>query len=423
MKLHVGLYPVTGRELNGALGDLGVLLPLEAALIAINGLNPTTTLLGVGIIYILSGLYFRIPMPVQPLKALSALAIAHQSPPSVIAAAALLMAGALFALSATRGIKLLEKIVPIPVVRGVQIGLGFLLLKSAYQMVFQKPFLLSGQQAAVELASLAVPGGVLLGLASVVLLFVLLRLKSIPAALVVAALGIGTALFTIGGDAVWRLGPAPLSLALPSASDFWPALVLLVVPQLPLTLANSVIATADAAKAYFGDRAERATPTRIAMSVALGNLWAGLTGGLPNCHGCGGLTAHYRLGARTPLATGFLGLVLIGVAVLFGRSALEIRSLLPAATLGVLLFYVGVQHIILGVNVDSTIHLVLAAVVAVVSMAFGGNLAIGAGVGLAVYWTSRFVARRGRRQSAVAPSQKPAFRRVVAALERVVPSA
>ncbi|MBI4313066.1 MAG: hypothetical protein HY681_15000 [Chloroflexi bacterium] len=423
MKLRVGPYQWTGRELNGALGDLGVLLPLEAALIAINGLNPTTTLLGVGIIYILSGFYFRIPMPVQPLKALSALAIAHHSPPGVIAAAALLMAGFLFALSATRGIKLLEKIVPIPVVRGVQIGLGFLLLKSAYQMVFLKPFLLSGQKAHVNVASLAIPGGVLLGLVSVVLLFVLLRLKSIPAALVVAAVGIVTALFTLGGDAVWRIGPAPLNLSLPSAGDFWPALVLLVVPQLPLTLANSVIATADAAKAYFGGKAERATPTRIAMSIALGNLWAGLTGGLPNCHGCGGLTAHYRLGARTPLATAFLGVMLIGVALLFGRSAMEIRSLLPAATLGVLLFYVGVQHIILGVNVDSTVQLALAAVVAVVSMAFGGNLAVGAAAGLAVYWGARLVARKGRWQPAVASPQKPAFKRVVAALERVVPSA
>ncbi len=409
--------------MNGALGDLGVLLPLEAALIAVNGLNPTTTLLGVGVIYILSGHYFRLPMPVQPLKALAALAIAHQSPPSLIAAAALLMAGALFFLSATKGIRLLEKIVPLPVVRGVQIGLGFLLLRSAYQMVFQKPFLLNGHQGYLNVVGLAVPAGALLGLGSVVLLLLLLRVKSIPAALVIAAVGIGAALLTMGDATIWKLGPAPLSIDLPSASDFWPALVLLVVPQLPLTLANSVIATADAAKAYFGDGAKRATPTRIALSIALGNLWAGLSGGLPNCHGCGGLTAHYRLGARTPLATTFLGLVLIGVAVIFGRSALEVRALLPAATLGVLLFYVGVQHIILGLNVKSAMHLTLAGMVAAISMAFAGNLAIGALAGLALYWISKYVAHKRRWQLPEGGAEKAALRRIVTALERVVPSA
>src|SRR3990172_4852811 len=110
MKLHIGPYSLTLKELSGGLGDLGVLIPLEAALIAVNGLNPTTTLLGVGTIYILAGLYFHIPMPVQPLKALSVIAIAHNSASAVIAAAALLMAGALALLSVTRAITLLEKV-------------------------------------------------------------------------------------------------------------------------------------------------------------------------------------------------------------------------------------------------------------------------------------------------------------------------
>ncbi|MSQ40238.1 MAG: sulfate permease, partial [Dehalococcoidia bacterium] len=106
MKLRIGPYLLTPKELSGGLGDLGILIPLEAALVAVNGLNPTTTLFGVGITYILAGWYFRIPMPVQPLKALAVIAIAHQSPPSVIAAAALLMAGSLAFLSATGAMRL-----------------------------------------------------------------------------------------------------------------------------------------------------------------------------------------------------------------------------------------------------------------------------------------------------------------------------
>ncbi|MBI4298453.1 MAG: hypothetical protein HY666_01655 [Chloroflexi bacterium] len=422
MKLRLGPYVLTPKEFSGGLGDLGVLIPLEATLIAVNGLNPTTTLFGVGMVYILSGWYFRIPMPVQPLKALAVIAIAHNSPPSVIAAAALLMAGSLAILSAVGAIRLLDKVVPLAVVRGVQIGLGLLLLKSAYHLVFQRPFLLSGQLSYANLGGLSLPSGILLGIGSAALLLTLVRLPSLPAALVVVAIGIGVGVSTAESTFEWMIGPAPVTFGLPSVGDFWPALVLLVLPQLPLTLTNSVIATADAARTYFGGRAERATTPRIAMSIALGNLWAGLTGGLPNCHGCGGLTAHYRLGARTPLATTFLGLMLIAVALLFGRSAWEVRGLLPSATLGALLFYVGMQHILLGLNIRTLAQLSIAVLVAAVSMAFGGNLAIGALTGLAMYWGSRWLSRRYGWQSLQTAAGRPLPEKLVRSLERMIPS-
>ncbi len=422
MKLPDGLYRLTPGEFSGGLGDLAILIPLEAALIAVNGLNPTATLLAVGIMYILAGFYFRIPMPVQPLKALSVIAIAHGAAPSVIAAAALLMAGALALLSATKALNLLERAFALPVVRGIQIGLGLLLLKSAYQMVFQRPFLLNGYQTYVDVGGLSVPMGVLLGTGSVLLLFLVLRLRSVLAALVVVGVGVGTGLLVGGGPSEWRLGPVPLDFGVPSPEDFWTALVLLVVPQLPLSLANSVIATADAAKAYFPGQASRVTPTRIAVSMALGNLWAGLSGGLPNCHGSGGLTAHYRLGARTPLATAFLGALLIVVALLFGRSAWEVRSLLPSATLGALLSYVGVQHILLGLNIRTLAQLSVAVWVAAVSMAFGGNLAMGALSGLALYWGSRWLSRRYEWRSLQAVAAQPVPAKLVGSLERIIPS-
>ncbi|MBI4306470.1 MAG: hypothetical protein HY678_09160 [Chloroflexi bacterium] len=399
------------------------MIPLEAALIAINGLNPTTTLFGVGIAYLLAGAYFRIPMPVQPLKALAVIAIAHQSPPTVIAAAALLMAGALAALSLTNAIRTIERAVPVPVVRGVQLGLGFLLVKGAYQMIFQKPFFLGGENVLAEVAGVSMPLGIILGLGSALLLVLVLRLRPVPAAVLVIVLGVLSGLMVSDAVSGWRFGPAPLAFEFPSPGDFLTALVLLVIPQLPLTLANSVMATADAAKTYFGEQAKRATPSRIAFSVAVGNLWAGLTGGLPNCHGCGGLTAHYRLGARTPLATAVLGTVLIVIAIVFGRSAMEVRNLLPAATLGALLLYVGIQHVFLGLNVKATPHLLLVVLIAAVSMAAGGNLAIGAAAGLVLYWGIRWTAARYGLRLADRPAERPVFIRVVGALERIVPSA
>ena len=372
------LRPVHG-EISGAFADLGVLIPLEAALIAVNGVNPTSTLLGVGIAYIAAGWYFRIPMPVQPLKAFSVIAISQALSPMVIAAGAILMGLSLFLLASTRAIEYLHRVVPQQVVRGVQFALGLILVRSAWSMVFSKPFLVGGDEFRyVDLASLEVSAGVLL--------LLLIWRPLLPAAAVVAVAGVLIGLVVERGGGQLALGPAPVTLGLPALEHYSVALVTLVIPQLPLTLANSVIATVDTARTYFGQDARRVTPVRTSLSVAAGNLWAGLVGGLPMCHGSGGLTAHYRMGARTPVATTITGAVLIAVAVLFGRSALEVRNLMPYAVLGALLAYVGVQHLLLGLKVKDRRHLIVVAIVGVVALMPFANLAMGAGVGLAASW-------------------------------------
>lgn len=387
--------PGLSGELSGAFADLGVLVPLEAALIAVNGLSPTTTLLGVGLAYLLAGRYFGIPMPVQPLKAFSALAVASQVSPQVIAAGALWMAALLALLAASGLVDGLSRWTPIGVVRGVQLGLGVLLLKSGWDFIVAKPFLITGHRPILDLAGQAVPWGVPVALAGGALLVALLRYRRLPAALVLLAVGgaLGVAVVPAGTFAHLRLGPAPIEPALPSAADFLAALPLLVVPQLPLTLANSVLATSDAAAAYFGRQARRATPRAVSFSIALGNLWAGLAGGLPMCHGCGGLTAHYRLGARTPLATAILGALLLAVGLLFGAAALEARAVVPYPIYGVLLGYVGVEHLKLGWAAPHRAARAVAVLTAAVAMAFEGNLAVGAAAGLA----GAFVVRLARR--------------------------
>lgn len=392
--MRIGIYSLTIKEISGGLADLGIMIPLLVALISINGLSSTTMLLGVGVIYIISSWYFRIPMPVQPLKSLAIVAIARGLSPSVIAAAALLIAFIFGILSMFRGIKILEKVIPNPVIRGIQIGLGIILVKSAYQMVFGKSFVFKNHISSITLGSLTIPIGVLIGLGSIILLLILLnRLRQWPAALVILLIGVGIGFYSLSTDLSWVIGPSQISFGLPKLADFPLAFSLLVVPQVPLTLANSIYATADAAKTYFGEQARKATPSRISWSIALGNLWAGLAGGLPNCHGSGGLTAHYRLGARTPLATSFLGICLIFTALVFGKSTSQLAGIIPAATLGAILFYVGVQHIFLGMNVKTDFQLLLAFIVGAVSMLFGGNLALGAACGLVIYWTSYWIFR------------------------------
>lgn len=371
-------------ELGGAFADLGVLIPLEAALIAVNGLNPTTTLLGVGTAYIAVGRYYDLPMPVQPLKAFAAIAITTQATPQVIAAGALWMSLLLSLLAATGLIDVLARMVPVGVVRGIQLGLAFLLVKNGWQFVMDEPFLIGGTQMTFELAGHTMLYALPVALLGGALLLLLLPFRWVPAVLVLLVAGglVGSYAAAPGTFSGFSLGPASFSPYLPSPSDFLVALPLLVVPQLPLTLGNSVIATSDAARSYFGVRARKVTPRALCSTIAAGNLWAGLAGGLPMCHGCGGLTAHYRLGARTPLATAIVGGSLIAVALLFGGAALEARSIIPYAIFGVLLAYVGVEHFRLGWSSPDVFSRLVALFTAGAAIYFGGNLAAGAALGL-----------------------------------------
>ncbi len=388
--MRIGPYPVTRGEISGAFADLGVLVPLEAALIAINGLNPTTTLLGIGVIYIAAGWYFRIPMPVQPLKAFSAIAIATQVDSPVIAAGALTLGVIMAILALTRAVDLLSKVPP-PVIRGIQFGLGLLLIRNGIDLIAGQRFLLDGGPVAAEAGGQAIPPGVLVGGVAVLLLATLVRWPLLPASIVVLGLGLAVGLYVAPEHLVevLRLGPAAPTIALPEPRDFSAAFLLLVVPQLPLSLANSVVSTVDVARAYFGDQASRVTPRNVALAYALGNIWAGLSGGLPNCHGAGGLTAHYRLGARTPAASVIVGTTLVAVALLWGQSASAARALVPLAVFGALLLYVGWEHLLLGLKVTEKKDLIHVLIAGAASHVTGGNLAVGAGVALLSYALAR----------------------------------
>ena len=126
-------------ELGGAFADLGVLVPIAVALIVKNGLSPTAVLLPAGLLYVTAGLVYRLPVPVQPLKAFGAIAIAEGLGVSEIAAGSLLMGGIFVALGATGLIDLAARAFPKPLVRGVQLTVGLLFLKIAWGLVADPP--------------------------------------------------------------------------------------------------------------------------------------------------------------------------------------------------------------------------------------------------------------------------------------------
>jgi sulfate permease, SulP family len=330
-------WPLTRLDVAGAFGDIGVLFPIAIALITLNHLNPTAVFLAAGLTYVLAGWYFQIPISVQPLKAVAAIALAMGLAPSAIASAGVLMGILLAIIAVTNTAALLAKLFTLPIVRGIQLGLGLLLAREGLRLIF-------GRQSILALSNGAPVTGWEIALGAAILLLGFHKSTRYPAALVLLAAGIAVGLLTQWGEMpqfVW--GPLPLQLLHPRADEFWRVLPLLVIPQFALTFGNSIVATQNTAQILYGAQARRVTVRALSTSIALVNLASGMIQGAPMCHGSGGMTAHYRFGARTAKSSYIIGGLCILLA-LFGRAAIGVLHLIPIAILGVFLIYVGIQH-------------------------------------------------------------------------------
>lgn len=358
------------REGAGALGDLGVLVPIAVALVVVNGLSATAVLLPAGLLYVAAGLAYRLPVPVQPLKAFGALAVALGMGPDEVAAGALLLGAVFCVLGLAGALGAAARWVPTAVVRGVQLSVGLLFLRIAWGLVTDPPLAFTDAYRPVW--------WVVGGAAAVALLSVLARRHLITLLWVLLAAG---AVLWHGVDL--ELGPAPLTAPTLTAEVWATAATALVLPQLPLTFANSCLATADVARRYFGAAASRVTPDRLAVSLGLANLLAGGISGMPVCHGAGGMTAHRYFGARTGLAPVLLGSALLALALLAGASLAGLLAAFPLPVLAGLLAVAGLAHVGLVHDVRGRRSWLVVLVVAAAGVL--GQLALGllAGVALA----------------------------------------
>ena len=382
------------RELSGGLGDVGMLIPLAVAMIAVNGLNATAVFGGVGFLYMATALYFRVPVSVQPLKAFAAAAIALGLDAATIAAGALMMSAVLGSLASLGFADRIAARFPVVLVRGIQASVALLLAKAAIELAEKGNW--------PGLAPIDPTLSVGIALASCALLFACRRSNWMPGSLIVLGGGIVVGLLAGGLPQGLEVGPAPVELAVPSGADWGTALTALLLAQLPLTFGNSVVATADVERAYFGERARRLTPNRLAGSISAANLLAGLSGGLPSCHGAGGVTAHYKLGARTRWATFAAGALFLALAIGVGASLPALLTLLAPGALAGMLLFVGIQHALLAATLERADDRLIAATVGVVTL-LSGNLGIGFAVGCALV-AARAALRRvaGERQVAEA---------------------
>ena len=363
------------RELAGAVADIGVLLPIAVALIVANGLSATAVLLPAGLLYVAVALAYALPIPVQPLKAFGAIAIAKDLGSDEIAAGALLMGVIFLVLSRTGLIDLAARAFPKPLIRGVQITVGLLFLKIAWGLVSDPP-------SSFDDAGLGTAAAAALAVAGLILL---IALRKVAISLVLVALG-AVLMLVQAGDQL-TLGPSALALPDLDADVLLTALTVLVIPQVPLSFANSCLATADAARTYFGDRAASIRPGRLAQSLGSANLVAGAISGMPVCHGAGGLTAHHAFGARTGGAPLAMGTALLVIAIAAGSGLAAVLTAFPLPILAALLAAAGFLHIGLARDLEGARDIALALIVAVLGFWF--NLAIGLAVGLVIWWAPR----------------------------------
>ncbi|WP_029898251.1 molybdate transporter family protein [Desulfohalovibrio reitneri] len=390
-------YAFNRMELSGSLGDLGTLLPIAVAMILVNNLSATGIFLGIGLFYIVSGVYFGLTVPVQPMKVVGAYAIATAMAPQEILASSLLMSLFLLAVSLSGGIDVIRKLTPRAVIRGIQLSTGVLLMAGGVRFMLgtskyqelrgaAEPFL-----NAPDLGP--IPFGVLLGVLGGIVTLALLENRRLPAGLAVVVLGLLCGLLFGAGGGLAAISPGfhmpkIMPFGLPAGTDFTFALFALVLPQLPMTLGNASIAYTDLSREYFPEKSGRVTNKRVCVSMALANIGAFLLGGFPMCHGAGGLAAHYRFGARTAGSNLMIGGAFVLLALLLGEDIVAVLNLLPMAVLGVLLLFAGSQLALTILDLRQRKDLFVALLILGITLA--ANLAWGFVVGIALAWALKW---------------------------------
>lgn len=307
-------------DVGGAFGDLGTLLPYALGATTIAGLSPIGVFGGFAIFLISTGLFYGIPIAVQPMKAVGAVILTGNLSPAEIMASGLAIGLVMLVLGASGLAGRLARAVPQSVTTGLQLGLGLTMIAIGLSLMTDMPWLAA---------------------ASLGLLVALLRWPRVPAAALVVALGLGYGYATgqqpsLGASpAAWVLPP------LPSISDMTDALRLAVVPQLALTLTNAVILTAALSRDLFPETSSRANERNLSLSTGLANLLLAPLGAMPMCHGAGGLQAQWRFGARSGLAPLALGLAILALLLALGSQIVAAIALMPMAALGALLAFAG----------------------------------------------------------------------------------
>jgi MFS superfamily sulfate permease-like transporter len=361
------------RELAGSMGDYGTLFPLAIGYIAVCGLNPAGFLVMMGIANIATGLLYRLPMPIEPMKVLAVVAIAQQWTPSMVYASGFGM-GIVWTVFAAIGVmKWIAKVTPEPVIRGIQVALGGILAIEAIKMI---------------------SSWWILGIVSILIGLVLGKNRYAPAAIVLIALGVIIMLI----KKQFNLIESP-RLTLPTITGFrpvevWQTFLQAGFAQIPLTATNAVIATSALIKSYWPERP--VSESRLSLNMGVMNLILPFFGGMPLCHGAGGLAGQYYFGARTGGANIIEGLIEIAMGLFLAGSIAGLFSVFPVAIIGAMMFLVGVELVKFAKGIHWDKDIIPFGITLIVS--FFTNMAYGFLSGFVAYYLIRIALKKRGRQ-------------------------
>jgi len=318
-------------EWAGAFGDVGTLIPFVVAYIAIVKMDPFGVLFSLGASMLASGLYYKTPFPVQPMKAIGAVAATQAAQTATITQSTIygasLVTGLVWLLLGLSGAaRRVGSWTPRYIVVGIVLGLGLGFMLEGIKMM----------SSGWLIATIGIIGTVLL-----------LKNKAFPAMFLLLIFGVACGIAKNPG-LLMSLAALKIQFRLPSIALFdvtWKDMViataLLALPQLPLTLGSAVIAIKEENNRLFPDHP--VTENEVATSTGVMNLLSAVCGGVPMCHGAGGMAGHVAFGAKTGGAPIILGVVLLLVAFFLSGSVGVILELFPRAVLGVILFLTGAQ--------------------------------------------------------------------------------
>jgi MFS superfamily sulfate permease-like transporter len=310
------------QEASGACGDLGTFIPHVIGAMTVAGLAPVGVLSGFGIFLIATGLFYGLPLPVQPMKAVSAVILTGGLRPGEVAAAGMMIGVILLVLGITGWIGRLARAIPQSVSAGLQLGLGLLMGVLGVKLMLETPWI--GFPA----------------LAALILLSRVPRCPVAPIVLAAAAL-VGWASGGAAMPGAVTVAPGIPHLVIPTWAEIWRSLEIAVLPQLSLTLTNAVIVTASLSRELFPATGSVTSERNLALSSGLANVLLCPFGAMPMCHGAGGLQAQYRFGARTGLAPIIFGVVVLVLAVGFADHAAALFAIIPMGAVGALLILAG----------------------------------------------------------------------------------
>ncbi|KAM3075079.1 hypothetical protein ACMFMG_007463 [Clarireedia jacksonii] len=319
-------------EISGAFGDLGTLLPLMIALAVNHSISLSTTLVFSGLWNILTGVAFGIPLPVQPMKAIAAVAISRKFSVEETVSAGYTVAGVVLVLSITGLLRWFTNLIPTPVVKGIQVGAGLSLILSAGSSLLQ-PLGWTTPNAGDNLlwASFAF-----------VILLITQKYPKLPYALAIFILGLLLSVYIAGPASLPSLGLWHPGIYIPSPASFKIGALDAGLGQIPLTTLNSIVAVNFLASDLLPNVPAPGV-TSIGISVALMNLVGGWFGAMPVCHGSGGLAAQYRFGARSGASIIILGALKMIFGFFFGDTLVSLLREYPKSLLGIMVLAAGLE--------------------------------------------------------------------------------